>query len=123
MKVSNYYLPIIFKGDSSDDEDSFHTQSKFPLFSANIFLIGKLSQLKPPHYNTNSTISLGEERYGMANLMCLILGALTVLLIIFIIALAVKIKKIQRGTVHLEFVAHPLCTFCLHVGNHEAYGE
>ena len=43
----------------------------------------------------------------MADIMCVILGGLTVLLIIFIIALAVKIKKLQRGTVHLEFVAHP----------------
>uniref|UniRef100_A0A671XVG0 Immunoglobulin domain-containing protein n=1 Tax=Sparus aurata TaxID=8175 RepID=A0A671XVG0_SPAAU len=43
---------------------------------------------------SNSTISLGEERYGMANIMCLILGGLTVLLTIFIIALAVKIKKL-----------------------------
>ncbi|XP_030285745.1 uncharacterized protein LOC115589155 [Sparus aurata] len=38
--------------------------------------------------------TLGEERYGMANIMCLILGGLTVLLTIFIIALAVKIKKL-----------------------------
>uniref|UniRef100_A0A671XVK8 Ig-like domain-containing protein n=1 Tax=Sparus aurata TaxID=8175 RepID=A0A671XVK8_SPAAU len=46
---------------------------------------------------SNSTISLGEERYGMANIMCLILGGLTVLLTIFIIALAVKIKTIQTA--------------------------
>uniref|UniRef100_A0A671XV15 Immunoglobulin domain-containing protein n=1 Tax=Sparus aurata TaxID=8175 RepID=A0A671XV15_SPAAU len=51
---------------------------------------------------SNSTISLGEERYGMANIMCLILGGLTVLLTIFIIALAVKIKTIQTGTVDLQ---------------------
>ncbi|XP_030287391.1 uncharacterized protein LOC115590249 [Sparus aurata] len=38
-----------------------------------------------------------EERYGMANIMCLILGGLTVLLTIFIIALAVKIKTIQTA--------------------------
>lgn len=56
----------------------------------------------------------------MANIMCLILGGLTVLLTIFSIALAVKIRKLQTGTVHLEFVAQPLCTFCLHDGKSEA---
>ena len=55
--------------------------------------------------------------------MCLILGGLTVLLTIFIIALAVKIKKLQTGTVDLELVTQPLCTFCLHDGNHDAHSE
>uniref|UniRef100_A0A671XV05 Ig-like domain-containing protein n=1 Tax=Sparus aurata TaxID=8175 RepID=A0A671XV05_SPAAU len=47
---------------------------------------------------SNSTISIGEERDRMPNIMCLILGGLTVLLTIFIIALAVKIQKLQTGT-------------------------
>ena len=44
----------------------------------------------------------------MANVTCLILGGLTVLLTICIIALIVKMKKLQTGTVDLEFVAQPL---------------
>uniref|UniRef100_A0A671XXS3 Ig-like domain-containing protein n=1 Tax=Sparus aurata TaxID=8175 RepID=A0A671XXS3_SPAAU len=39
-----------------------------------------------------------QERDRMPNIMCLILGGLTVLLTIFIIALAVKIQKLQTGT-------------------------
>ena len=56
----------------------------------------------------------------MANVTCLILGGLTVLLTICIIALIVKMKKLQTGTVDLEFVAQPLCTFFQHAGKHEA---
>uniref|UniRef100_A0A671XUT0 Immunoglobulin domain-containing protein n=1 Tax=Sparus aurata TaxID=8175 RepID=A0A671XUT0_SPAAU len=48
--------------------------------------------------STATYLNVQEERYGMANIMCLILGGLTVLLTIFIIALAVKIKKLLTGT-------------------------
>ncbi|XP_030285743.1 uncharacterized protein LOC115589154 [Sparus aurata] len=41
--------------------------------------------------------TLREERDRMPNIMCLILGGLTVLLTIFIIALAVKIQKLQTA--------------------------
>ncbi|XP_030285742.1 uncharacterized protein LOC115589153 [Sparus aurata] len=41
--------------------------------------------------------TLREERDRMANIMCLILGGLTVLLTIFSIALAVKIRKLQTA--------------------------
>uniref|UniRef100_A0A671Y1C6 Ig-like domain-containing protein n=1 Tax=Sparus aurata TaxID=8175 RepID=A0A671Y1C6_SPAAU len=55
---------------------------------------------------SNSTISLGEERDRMANIMCLILGGLTVLLTIFSIVLAIKIKKLQ--TVNNNKQSRPL---------------
>uniref|UniRef100_A0A671XUP7 Immunoglobulin domain-containing protein n=1 Tax=Sparus aurata TaxID=8175 RepID=A0A671XUP7_SPAAU len=45
--------------------------------------------------STATYLNVQEERDRMANIMCLILGGLTVLLTIFSIALAVKIRKLQ----------------------------
>ena len=41
------FLFFFFKGDDLDDEDSFHAQSKFLLYSAVSFLISRV--IKPPN--------------------------------------------------------------------------
>ena len=47
---------------------------------------------------SNLMIFLVEESEGITKLICVILGALTVLLVMVIIGLVVKVRKLQTGT-------------------------
>ena len=69
-------------------------------------------------YSLIPSLFIVEETDGI-NLMSVILGAVTVLLTMIIIILAVKIRKLQTGTASLKIVAHTLVN-CVNMNKFKA---